>query len=135
MALTETLCSTSISSSHSLTNFLSPLSHPTLSVRLHDPTGLHRATAAPVSALSSAGPPAEVGVPPPAGPGQRHPRTPPQPDHRQHPQLPLRPHPHQRLDQHQRSPSGPLPGEHPTGVRRPGAPGLGWVQSLAWVGL
>lgn len=103
------------------------------SFRLHDPAGLHRAPAAPVAARASAGPPAEAGVPPPAGPRQRHPQSPAQPDHRQHAQLPLLPHQHQRLVQHQRSPSGPLPGEHPTGVRRPGAPGLGWGQ--VWVGL
>uniref|UniRef100_A0A671Z193 Chloride voltage-gated channel 2 n=1 Tax=Sparus aurata TaxID=8175 RepID=A0A671Z193_SPAAU len=92
---------------------------PLHSLRLHDPAGLHRATAAPVSALSSAGPQAEARVPPPAGSRQWHPRSPAQPDHRQHTQLPLRPHPRQRLLQH--SPSGPLPGEHATGVRRPGA--------------
>ena len=98
---------------------------PLHSLRLHDPAGLHRATAAPVSALSSAGPQAEARVPPPAGSRQWHTRSPAQPDHRQHTQLPLRPHPRQRLLQH--SPSGPLPGEHATGVRRPGAPRRGWA--------
>lgn len=43
--------------------------------RLYDPAGLHRATPAPVSALPSAGCPAEVGVPPASSSGQWHSRS------------------------------------------------------------
>uniref|UniRef100_A0A8C6LTZ8 Chloride voltage-gated channel 2 n=1 Tax=Nothobranchius furzeri TaxID=105023 RepID=A0A8C6LTZ8_NOTFU len=88
--------------------------------KLHDPAGLHRAPAAPVPSLPSAEPSAEARVPPPAGPGDRHPRSSAQPDVRQLPQLSLHPHSPQCIHQHQRSPRGSLPGEHPTGVRRPG---------------
>lgn len=101
-----------------------------ISSRLHDPAGFHRAAAAAVAALAAARPAAAAGLPAAARPGQRHPGPPAQPDQRQHAQLALRPLPQQLLLQHQCSPSGPLPGEHPTGVRRPGAPGPG--ESAFW---
>lgn len=126
-----TLTVTPLHGTFPVASYLSP---PAFPFRLHDPAGLHRATAAPVSALYSARRPAEAGVPLPAGPGQWHSGPFAQPDHRQHAQLALRPHPQQCLHQHQRSPSGPLPGEHPTGVTHPGVPGLGWGEEsgLGW---
>lgn len=105
-----------------------------ISLRLHDPAGLHRATAAPVPPVSSAEPPAEARVPSSAGPGQRCSRSPAQSDLWQHPQLPLRPRSPQLSHQHQCSPSCPLPGEHPAGVRRRGAPGQGWDELRLGVG-
>lgn len=94
---------------------LCPICPP--SFRLHDPAGLHRAAAAPISALAPAERPAQAGAPPTAGPQQRHARPPPQLGQRQHAQLALRLHPRGPVCRRQHSPGGPLPGEQPTGGR------------------